>query len=265
MKELSQRAMWRGGPKGSEGLLITHITVLLCVGSAIILIDNGFGTNLVRDMERKKSESGITTYHGNWCTRRDISDLVAFFGDVTLYQRYIDFLDACQWVEPLPRQSGQHRKWYPLKDLLGWVDITESQVTQLIELRVMLRKDNAVRFASPAKVLVRCREGVIVKKLSRNEKWKTDYSSPLYAAPICELADTTIASLDIPKWSIVHLCPYWGSLQCIQCAHPPTRDCSWECWNCEDHKECSCFRCDYLCEFCLDMDKCPASTRKQDD
>lgn len=210
----------------------------------------------MRDTEKKKLENGTTAYPGNWVTHQDISKLVEFFGGITLYQRYVDFLDACRWVEPLPRQSGQHRKWYLLKDLLQWVDITEFQVEQLIELKVMLRKDNAVRFASSAKVLVRCREGVIAERLPRNEKWKTDYSSPLFIAPICELADATIASLDIPTWSIAYLCPYWGSLQCIQCEHPPTRDCPWECWSCKDRKGCSCFRCDRLCEVCPDKDRC---------
>lgn len=218
------------------------------------LTGNGFGTNLVRDME-KRFENGTMAYPGNWVSHQDISDLVEFFGDLTLYERYLDCVNVCQWIEPLPRQSPQQRKWYLLEDLLRWVDITESQIIRLNELKVMLHREEAVRLTSLAKVLARCQaRGIIVEGKPRSEKWRTDYSSPLYCAPICELADSTIAMLDIPTWSIAHLCPHWGSLQCIQCEHPPIRNCSWECWSCLT--KCSCWRCDRLCEVCSDKERC---------
>lgn len=191
---------------------------------------------------------------GSWVSHQDISELIEFFGSLTLYERYRELLSSCQWVDPLPRQSGQHRKWFPLEELLRWVDITESQVAQLIEMKVMLYQKDAVRLISMPKVLVRCRAGAVAKDTPREKKWKTDYSSPLFVAPICELAEATIMGLDVPKWAIPYLCPYWGSLQCIECEHPPIRECSWECWQCSD--KCSCFRCDRLCDCCSDKEKC---------
>lgn len=181
-------------------------------------------------------------------------ELVEFFGDVALYERYMDFLSACRQVDPLPRRSGQHRKWYLLKRLSKWINTADSQLARLAEMNVMLRRGNAVRFISPAKILVRQRKGQIAEETSREEKWKVDYTSPLFTAPIYELAETTIATLDIPKWAIQYLCPYWGTLYCQTCEHPPISECSWECWKCKD--KCGCWRCDRLCEVCLDKDRC---------
>lgn len=83
-----------------------------------------------------------------------------------------------------------------------------------------------------------------------------DYSSKIYSGGPSELSDSFLTAIGIPRWAIPYLCPHWATIACVECEHPPILPCLWECWDCEVKRECPCWRCDRLCDFCPDRDKC---------
>lgn len=86
------------------------------------------------------------------------------------------------------------------------------------------------------------------------------YSAKFYQGGLTNLAESTIQSLGVPKWALSYLCPYWGTLACLECTENFTlvrqEECNSECWDCESNYLCPCWRCDRLCDSCPDLSNC---------
>jgi len=86
----------------------------------------------------------------------------------------------------------------------------------------------------------------------------TSYQTKFYQGGPTSLAASTIQSLGVPKWALNYLCPYWGTLKCLECGEDfrLVRECNSECWDCESNYLCPCWRCDRLCDSCPDLSSC---------
>ena len=83
----------------------------------------------------------------------------------------------------------------------------------------------------------------------------SDYTTNLYQGGPWNLAPSTLSTVTGARgWTITYLCPFMGTIHCVDCEHPPVKDCLWDCWQCKDCWQCPCWRCDRLCDSCDEVD-----------